>query len=243
MKKFLIIDNRMRKIEKEKLEVLGYELIEVPTKKDLYYEVSSHVDIFCAKIKDKIVLESTIFEKFQSLSNENVILDEKIIIGNKNVGNVYPLDILYNVCNIGNFVIHNFKYTDSKILDLIENLKLEKIAVNQGYSKCSIAVIDNNSAITCDKKISKKLKENGIDTLLLDNVNNIKLYSENNRFSNMNGFIGGAISNVNGKIIISGDLKKIDEDDKIRKFIEKRNLEIIEFKGLDVIDYGGIIQI
>ena len=32
MKKFLIIDNRMRKIEKEKLEVLGYELIEVPTK-------------------------------------------------------------------------------------------------------------------------------------------------------------------------------------------------------------------
>jgi 6-phosphofructokinase 1 len=28
---------------------------------------------------------------------------------------------------------------------------------------------------------------------------------------------------------------------KIREFISKRNLEIIEFKGLDIIDYGGVL--
>ena len=38
-----------------------------------------------------------------------------------------------------------------------------------------------------------------------------------------------------------GDLNKIDSDGRIREFITSKNLDIIEFEGLDVIDYGGII--
>ena len=45
------------------------------------------------------------------------------------------------------------------------------------------------------------------------------------------------------KIIVFGDLDKIDCDKQIRIFIEKRGLKIIEFKGLDVIDYGGILPL
>ena len=56
------------------------------------------------------------------------------------------------------------------------------------------------------------------------------------------GFIGGCISKIDNKIVIFGDLTKIDYQNKIRNFIQERNLEIIEFKGLDVIDYGGIIE-
>ena len=38
-------------------------------------------------------------------------------------------------------------------------------------------------------------------------------------------------------------LSKIDKNEQIRNFIKKRNVEIIEFKGQDVIDYGGILEI
>ena len=36
---------------------------------------------------------------------------------------------------------------------------------------------------------------------------------------------------------------KIDKDGQIRKFITDRHLTIVEFNGLDVIDYGGILEV
>ena len=38
-------------------------------------------------------------------------------------------------------------------------------------------------------------------------------------------------------------LDKIDKAGRIRKFITTRNLNIIDFKDLDVIDYGGIVEV
>ena len=63
------------------------------------------------------------------------------------------------------------------------------------------------------------------------------------KYSNKKGFIGGCISRICDKIIVFGDLNKIDTDSKIRKFIISKNLKIIEFETLDVIDYGGLIEI
>ena len=79
--------------------------------------------------------------------------------------------------------------------------------------------------------------------LLLDYTPDIKLKNEYGNYSNMSGFIGGAIGKVDNNIIVFGDLDKIDKDNKIRNFIESRNLKIIDFKGLDVIDYGGIVEV
>ena len=78
--------------------------------------------------------------------------------------------------------------------------------------------------------------------LCLDYEPNIKLLNKNG-YSNRNGFIGGAISRIGNNIVIFGELSKIDPNNIIRDFITKRKLNIIEFKGLDVIDYGGVIEI
>ena len=59
----------------------------------------------------------------------------------------------------------------------------------------------------------------------------------------MSGFIGGAIERMENNVIVFGDLNKIDKENKIRNFITSRNLNVIDFKGFDVIDYGGIIKI
>jgi hypothetical protein len=119
----------------------------------------------------------------------------------------------------------------------------ELIDVEQGYTNCSIAVIDDSSVITTDKKIAEKLIANNISVLLLDYTPDIKLKDEYGNYSSMNGFIGGAIGKVDNNIIIFGDLEKIDKDNKIRDYIKVRNLNIIDFKGLDVIDYGGLVEV
>ncbi len=237
--RYLIIDERMRRIEKEKLKSLGYELIEKNKNENLYSEISSHVDIFACKIKDKIIVENGLYKTLKSkLKNADFIIN-----GTSNVYGGYPDDIKYNVCIVGNKAIHNFKYTDIKLKKEIKENNLELIDVKQGYSKCSIAVINDNSIILSDKGLNKTLENKGLDILFLDYTPDIKLLTENNKYSKKNGFIGGAISKIQNNIIVFGDLSKIDINNKIKNFILSKNLKIVDFKGLDVIDYGGIIEI
>lgn len=234
--KYLLIDERMRDVEKQTLKNLGYELIEIKKSTNVYPEISSHVDIFACKVKDKIVVEKHIYD---ILKNK---FKREIIKGDSTVQNVYPNDINYNVCIVGNKAIHNFKYTDSKIISELNKNNFELINVKQGYSNCSIVVIDENSIILSDKGLYNSLKNRGIDMLFLDYIPNIKLLNENGEYSQKNGFIGGAVSRIGDNIVVFGDLDKIDYDGKIKGFIKKRNLNIIDFKRLDVIDYGGVIE-
>ena len=52
--KYIVIDNRMRELEKKILRNFGYQLIEILKSKRTYPEISSHVDIFVCKIKNTI---------------------------------------------------------------------------------------------------------------------------------------------------------------------------------------------
>ncbi len=239
MDKCILIDNKMRKVEKEYLKSLGYRLINIKTNKNVYDEISSHVDIFCCKIKDKIIVEPSVYSYLKEEKNDL----KNVICGKNIVSSKYPLDVLYNVCCIGEKVIHNFNHTDKKILEIIQKENLKKIQINQGYSNCSIAIIDEKSVIVTDKIISKKLTENDFDVLLLEENLDIKLLKNDGKYSKMKGFIGGCIARIENKIIIFGDISKIDRDNKIQKFIQSRNLELVSFKGLDVIDYGGVLVI
>lgn len=236
--KYAIIDYRMRKAERDFLKSLNYELVEVPKSKAVYEEISSHMDIFCCKINNALVVEKSCYVYLKSkLKNTNM----QIVEGKTTVSGKYPQDIPYNVCQIGNKIIHNFAYTDPVILQKIEEEKLQKIQISQGYSNCAIGVINENSAIVADKKIAEKLVRAGIKVLLLERIPNIKLLRQPNQYSQMNGLIGGAMASIENKMMVFGELEKIDRNHQISKFIEKQGIEVVDFKGLDVVDYGGLI--
>lgn len=235
MKKRVIIDNRIRKIEKEQLKKLGYELIEIKTSSKVYPEISSHVDIFACKVRDKIIIEPTQYPNIVPYAKNS-------IEGQDEIQEKYPDDIKYNVCIIGKKAMHNFQYTDERLKQELINNNYELINTTQGYTNCSIAVIDDNSAIVSDKGLYKILKFHDIDTLLVENNLDIKLLNGEN-YSSKKGFIGGCITRLGDSIIVFGDLNKIDIDGRIRDFITSKNLKIIELKGLDIIDYGGLIEI
>lgn len=237
--KYLIIDKRMRQVEKEKLKQLGYILIELEQNSNVYEEISAHVDIHVCKIGTKLILEKSKYKEIiRYLNKENFNIEE----GNTEIEKAYPQDIKYNVCIIGNKAIHNFEYTDSKIKEELIKQNYELINTNQGYTNCSIAVIDDNSAIVTDKGLYKILEKHKIDVLYVKENLDIKLLTQSG-YSSKNGFIGGAISRIGNNIVVFGDLSKIDKQSKIRDFILNKNLNIIEFEDLDIIDYGGLIEI
>lgn len=224
----IIIDSRMREIEKEYLSRFG-ELIEVLPQDSVYDEISGHPDIFFCKLNNVL---------FRSPS----LKMDLGVVGNDSVNTKYPNDVKYNVCQIGNNVIHNFEFTDKSILEYIDKHKLDKIQVNQGYSNCSISVVSDSSCITSDVGIYEVLKLRNIDCLLL-NDNNIKLLNRNGLETNMKGFIGGATCVIENNFILFGDSDYLQNKMDLLKFLNKYNLELIDFKGLNIYDYGGVITI
>lgn len=229
----IIIDSRMRKIEKEYLSQYG-DLIELPYQSSVYDEISSHPDIFFCKINNQIF-------QAPNLKLENKLETKlKTKQGSNSVGAQYPEDIKYNICQIGKRVIHNFKYTDPAVAKYIDSTGIQKINIKQGYSKCSISVTSENSCITSDEGICETLKRKNIDVLLLDNTN-IRLLDKNGLQTKMNGFIGGATAVIEDKFIIFGDSNKILDKASLIEHLNNHNLKLVDFKNLEIIDYGSII--
>lgn len=245
-KKYALIDSRMRDIEKEYIESLGYTLICLNESNNVYYEVSSHVDIFCCKIDDILIVEPDTCNKIvEYIKDENSQkLDYNILKGKSVLKKDYPFDIAYNVCIIGSLAIHNFKYTDENIQRCLVEKGYKLINVAQGYSRCSISVIDENSCVTSDATIAKELIKNGVDVLYIpSNKMNIKLWKNNKEYSSMHGFIGGATSKIDNEYIVFGDIHNIDEEYRIKlqNFVEKRDIKLKYFKDMDIIDYGTVV--
>lgn len=243
MAKYAVVDFRMRKVEKEYIESLGYEIIENGFNLDVYDEISSHVDIYYLKAGD-VVFSAPEKRGQVPFNTVNCVAT---------VGGEYPLDVPYNVCIVGKNAIHNFKYTDNVVKFYLERHGYNLIDVEQGYSKCSTCVVDENSCITTDIGIARKLLDAGIDTLYVSEPD-IKLKTRANKIfvkestmsfvdSDMQGFIGGAMARLGDTVILFGDISNLVNGTKIKNFVEKKGLKFHHFEGLDIVDYGGILEV
>lgn len=238
MEKYVLIDEKINKKYEKYLSSLKRKIIKVPKDFSLYDEISSHTDIHALKIKDKIVVDKKFYSYLKKYNLPNVIC------GLSELLREYPGDVKYNVCIMDNFALHAIKYTDETVLEYLKKYNIKSIDVSQGYTKCSTFVLDNKNAITSNIEIAEKLKENGVNVLLLEKEDeeSIKLLRDG-IFSSMHGFIGGCMVKIDNKCVLFGDSNKLKCGKKIKDFVEEKGYEFIEFKNEEVIDYGGIVLI
>ena len=151
--------------------------------------------------------------------------------------NKYPEDVLLNAVFLGDKLICCKKYVHTDILEYAEQNKINTINVNQGYTKCNICIVNDNSIITEDFGIAKKLTENNFEVLLLEkHFVNLPGYQY--------GFIGGASGKISSdKIAFYGDIKKHPEYKNIYNFLFKRNVEPVSLSYEPLTDYGSLIPI
>ena len=148
------------------------------------------------------------------------------------IGSIYPENIRYNAACTGKYFIHNLKHTDPTLLKAAENTI--KINVSQGYTKCNVLIVDENSIVTSDAGIYNSCYGK-LDVLLIT-PGHIRL--RNFPY----GFIGGASGRIGGKIIFNGNIKAHPDYEKIAAFIESRDLELVYFPSYELEDIGSIIE-
>lgn len=231
-----LIDERCSTEFINSLEDLGLELIPVKPCGSLYEAVSSHPDMLFHDLGEGYLIYApgADLSELDKLKKKGFTLIE----GSSRLTAKYPADICYNAARVGNFVFHNFKYSDRTLLSEIEKRNLTKVQVEQGYTKCSICVVDENSIITADEGIHKAAVNNGICSLLVPPQKNIRLKGLEY------GFIGGSSGKVSEDgLLIYGNAENLTEWDKIKSFTEERGVDIVSLGNGDVEDLGSILVI
>ena len=117
--------------------------------------------------------------------------------------------------------------------DMVKKQGREGIKCKQGYTRCSVCVVDNNSIITADSVIAEKCRKVGIDVLEI-----VPGYIELAGFEY--GFIGGASIRLSDKFIaFTGILTAHPQYMEITDFIKSKGLNIIYLTDQPAFDIGS----
>lgn len=233
MKKTILLDYRTSSLEQECLYKNGYASIKVPPSNTLYYAVCGHPDMLLNIIDSNTILVHKHMDK--SFIKKLCLLNYKIELSTNNLELKYPYDIMLNGVQIGNFFIHNIKYSDPSLKQLLKDKLF--LDVKQGYTKCSTAIISNSAAITSDIPIYNILMLNGIDTLLLP-PKHISLPGLDY------GFIGGTCGLLDeGTIAFFGDLNNYIYGKEVMSFLIKHDVKPIFLNNSYLVDRGSLFCI
>ncbi|NMA86818.1 MAG: hypothetical protein GX968_05795 [Tissierellia bacterium] len=231
----VIIDGRIDEEIETNLKSLNLNIIPTIQCKEVPEPISYHPDIVMHPINhNTLIIAPNVFHYYEDLLWDMGI---NLIKGETLLSNSYPKDIAYNVGRIGKYAIHNFKYTDEKLKFYLKKEGFELMHVEQGYTKCSMAIVDEKTIITADHPIYEKTKKLGFSVLLIE-PGYIELEGYNY------GFIGGSCGNLSkDEIAFSGKFTDHPDKGKILKFLKKHNKKILYLSNKKIKDIGTIISL
>lgn len=217
----------------ERLSQRGYHVIFTEELPQLIEYERSHADMQC------LILDDTAF-----ILKECPCLAEQlksiyhVVFTDNDVGGKYPANVRLNAAVVGKTVIANMKALDVQVVRYCENHGYRMIHVNQGYAKCSCAIVSDNAIITADNGIYNSLEETNIEVL--------KIRQGRVRLDGAEyGFIGGDsgldICDNNRTLYFAGDIQTHSDYQQIRQFCEKHNTQIVSLTDSELVDIGGIL--
>ena len=236
--KVAIVDRRIGEY-KASLEALGITLIFTMDIKELGTSVSSHPDMQILHVGDNDFFILDIATNYYRNEIENICGTKDCetfnnrgeVVIKKGVSLEYPYDTTLNLALTNQWVI------GLENNEIYKSLSLPKIKTRQGYSKCSVCVVQENAIITSDLSIAKSAGDFGIDVCIVSN-DSIQLHGYNN------GFIGGCTGKISeDKIVFYGSVDKHPDAYKIKTFTNKYDVECVSLSNKPLYDYGSLLPI
>ncbi len=234
--KALLLGQKYADILEKPLKNTGITPIFVPDNSSIDSRLSGHVDLSVFHLGgEKCLLApelkgSVLEKKLMEIGIEQSFLSQSL-------GKKYPDDAALNACAVGNALIYCKSSTAGQIVDYFTSRGSKMIPVKQGYSRCSICVVDKESIITADRGIARSAAHSGFDVLLISQG-----YVNLPGFEY--GFIGGATFKMSAdRLAFTGVLNHHADKDKILDFLRKKSVEPVFLTDLPIFDIGGAVPI
>lgn len=196
--------------------------------------LSGHADLSANKFTEKSIILSKyiqnaeLFELICSLGYE-------CFFANNAEKPEYPYDSGLNVCQVATNLIYNSKTICEKLNNIIGDCISNRIDCRQGYTKCAVCIVNENSIITSDKTIHTKAVAVGMESLLIsDGIVNLDGFDY--------GFIGGASFKLNQfQLAFTGTIYSASEKNAIENFLTERGIEAVYLTEKKLFDIGSAI--
>lgn len=225
-----IVDKKMPEAMINNLKQYGtvYRSIEVNTQDK---SINSHPDLQIHFISNETAITAPeVYEYYKSILPHTINIEKGI----SSIGFTYPQNCAYNIVRLGRTVICNTMHAEKTILDYYNENGYRIINVKQGYTKCNVCPIADDSFITEDSGICKTVRNTADD---------IKVYLLTPGSVRLDGFeygfIGGASGWCGDNILLCGSVPKNKE---LKKIIDKAKLKIITLSEKELYDFGSIIS-
>ncbi len=225
----IIIGEKYRYLLKNALITHNLEPIWLKSNPHVDERLSGHADLSAVHIGKSIILSEYLnsCEQIHKLINIKYVPDP--------MQAVYPYDAALNFCIVADKLFYNPKSANAKLVKKCGCKHL--IAVKQGYTKCSICVVDENSIITSDKRIAEKAEIFGMNALYLP-----EQFVKLDGFDH--GFIGGASFKIRkSELAFTGAIEDTNIKYKIESFLSERGIKPIYLTDKPIFDIGSAIPL
>lgn len=216
-------------------DISGMEVIKPPVISALPSVLQKHADLgICIISAKKAVCPPESCAYYESALSP---FGFEIICGKSSVGCNYPDDCAYNVGIVGNKCFLNKDVCDKVLYEILISEGYQILHTKQGYAKCSLCPVDENSFITADPSIAKAGISIGMDVLLITNESiELSGYSY--------GFFGGCCG-LSGKhkLLVNGEIETHPDNERIKKFLSKKEIEIKSLRKGKLLDIGSILPL
>ena len=219
------------------LKNIGFSPIFVPDNPHVDNRLSGHCDLSVLHGGGDTLFLAP-FLKNSLLSAQLSELGAKIIFPAISQGEKYPNDAQMNMAAVGKNLIYCEGVSSEDIVRYFTNSGgLTPCTGRQGYSRCSICIVDDNSIITADSTIAQAAKKSGLSVLQISPGNiDLKGFEY--------GFIGGAAFKLSDdKIAFTGSLDGHPDKHKIIDFLGQRDIRPVFLTDMPIFDIGGAVPI
>ena len=233
----IIIGEKYCNILQNDVKNLGINVLPMPDNPYVDGRLSGHADLSVLHLGgDRLLLAP--YLKESELSHQLKNRGFGLQFADIEQSSLYPNDAQMNVCILGDKVIYNPKTVPNTIVKYLTfSDRAVQIISRQGYSRCSVCVVNDNAIITADEGISRGAEEHGIDVLKIRPG-----YIDLPGFDY--GFIGGASFKISDtKLAFTGKLDRHPDAKRIIDFASLHNVEIVYITDKSVFDIGGAIPI
>ena len=233
----IIIGEKYCKILQNSIKSLGINALFMPDNPYVDPRLSGHTDLSVLHLGGNRLLLAP-YLKGSSFSRQLEDRGFEIKFASIEQSALYPNDAQMNVCILGNKVIYNPQTgSDAIVKYLTIGNGAIHVSSRQGYSRCSVCVVDDNAIITADEGICRSAEAHGVDVLKIRPG-----YIDLSGFDY--GFIGGASFKFSDtKLAFTGGLDRHPDAERIIEFISLHNVDIVYITDKPAFDIGGAIPI
>ena len=222
---------------KKRLELLQIESIIVPDNPFVDKRLTGHADLSVLHAGGERILLAP-YLKGSAVSSYLQSLGAVLTYPQIRQSDIYPEDAQLNLCMIGKCVLYNINSVPDCIVEILTNCgDLCFQSCRQGYSRCAVCVVDEQSLITADRGIAAAAEALGMHVLriapgavVLDGF--------------PYGFIGGASFKISEKnLAFTGRLDGHPDCERILSFLREREIEPLFLTQEPIFDIGSAIPI